>query len=354
MADYRLDRSLGEDAALDRFRERLHRRGLRLMLDFVPNHVAPDHPFVLEHPDYLLEGTPDDLDREPRNWARVGDRVVARGRDPYFPGWADTLQLDYRNPSLQEAMSDLLRSLATRCDGLRVDMAMLLLPEVFGRTWGEPVPPDFWAMALPRLKERRPDFTLVAEVYWDLEWTLQQKGFDFTYDKRLYDRLRAKEAEPVRLHLLAEPEFSRRCVRFIENHDEPRAAAVFPPDVHRAAAVIAFFAPGMAFFHEGQLEGRKKHASIHLRRRAEEAPDPALGRFYGSLLSLAAHRRGPMRVLDTTHPDFIAFTRGDLLVAVNYGPAPAEGTITVDDRTRLHLRLDAWAHRVIVVRDTPC
>lgn len=349
---YRLDRSLGEDAALERFRERLHRRGLRLMLDFVPNHIAPDHRFVSEHPDYLLEGSEEDLAREPQNWVRIAGRVVARGRDPYFPGWADTLQLDYRNPSLQEAMREQLLALTDRCDGLRVDMAMLLLPEVFRRTWGDQAPADFWALAVPSLKERHPDFVLVAEVYWDLEWTLQQKGFDFTYDKRLYDRLRDRDAEAVRLHLLAEPAFSKRCVRFLENHDEPRAAQIFPQDVHRAAAVLMFFAPGMAFMHEGQLEGRRRHASIHLRRRAEEAPDRPLARFYRSLLSLAPHRRGPMRVLDASHPTFIAFTRDGLLVVVNYGDSPAEGEVTVDERTRLRLRLDGWGYRVIVMHDT--
>ena len=67
----------------------------------------------------------------------------------------------------------------------------------------------------------------MAEVYWDLEWTLQQQGFDYTYDKRLYDRLRDGHARPVREHLYAGLDFQDKMARFLENHDEPRAAATF-------------------------------------------------------------------------------------------------------------------------------
>ena len=93
-----------------------------------------------------------------------------------------------------------LGRIADRADGARCDMAMLLEPEVFARTWGErarprdgtpPVDRPFWPDAIARIRQRHPQFLFVAEVYWDLEWALQEEGFDFTYDKRLYDRLRA-------------------------------------------------------------------------------------------------------------------------------------------------------------------
>lgn len=78
---------------------------------------------------------------------------------------------------------ELLR-IAAQCDGVRCDMAMLLLPEVFARTWHREMAP-FWSAVIPRVRERVPGFTFMAEVYWDLEWTMQQQGFDYAYDKRL-------------------------------------------------------------------------------------------------------------------------------------------------------------------------
>jgi glycosidase len=172
---YDVSPEYGADAALARLRDRLARRGLRLLLDFVPNHVSPDHPWVRSHPEYFIEGTEEDLAREPANWVRVGGRVLAHGRDPYFPGWPDTLQLNYLHPGLREAMRGELSRIAARCDGVRCDMAMLVLPDVFERTWGRS-PSPFWPKATRRVRERVPGFTFMAEVYWDLEWTPSSRG----------------------------------------------------------------------------------------------------------------------------------------------------------------------------------
>jgi hypothetical protein len=197
------------------------------------------------------------------------------------------LQLNYASPGLQQAMRQELVRIAGRCDGVRCDMAMLILPAVFERTWGLRAPP-FWPDAIARLRQRHPGFVFLAEAYWDLEWTLQQQGFDYTYDKTLYDRLRQGGAAGVRGHLSATLEYQGRSARFLENHDEPRAASVFPAEQHRAAAAIAYLAPGLRFVHDGQTEGRRVRASVHLRRRAEEPADGELRSFYGDLLRAAA------------------------------------------------------------------
>ncbi|HEY6509384.1 MAG TPA: alpha-amylase family glycosyl hydrolase, partial [Vicinamibacterales bacterium] len=145
---YTVYEGLGGDAALSRLRERLRSRGLRLLLDFVPNHTGLDHPWVEQHPEYYVEGTEQDLASAPQNYARItrahGDRVFAYGRDPYFAGWPDTLQLDYANPDTQEAMLQQLVKIAGQCDGVRCDMAMLVLPDVFQRTWGRKQARSFW------------------------------------------------------------------------------------------------------------------------------------------------------------------------------------------------------------------
>src|SRR5262249_38613869 len=100
---YTVHCNLGVDAVLARLRERLRQRGLRLLLDFVPNHMGLDHPWIEEHPDYFIPGTELDLARAPQNYTWVkrkrGDLLLAYGRDPFFPGWPDTLQLNYANPA---------------------------------------------------------------------------------------------------------------------------------------------------------------------------------------------------------------------------------------------------------------
>jgi glycosidase len=286
---YTVHQSLGGDASLARLRERLRARGLKLMLDFVPNHTAPDHPWVEDHPEYYVPGTELDLARAPKNYTWVkrqkGDLLLAHGRDPYFPGWPDTLQLNYANPATQEAMVGELLKIADRCDGVRCDMAMLVLPDVFERTWGRRAP-LFWPDATRRVRERAPGFVFMAEVYWDLEWVLQQQGFDYAYDKRLYDRLREGHARPVRDHLRADMAYQTRLARFLENHDEPRAAATFGPGIHAAAAVITFLTPGLRFFHQGQFRGAKKRISPHLGRGPDEPTDADLAKFYDRLLTV--------------------------------------------------------------------
>lgn len=301
---YTVHKNLGGDAALARLRKRLHQRGLKLMLDFVPNHMGLGHPWVDEHPEYFVQGSELDLIRAPQNYTWVngsrGDMLLAYGRDPYFSGWPDTLQLNYANPATQEAMIGELVRIADQCDGVRCDMAMLVLPDVFERTWGHRAP-LFWPTATQRVRERVPEFLFMAEVYWDMEWTLQQQGFNYAYDKRLYDRLREGHARPVREHFHAELDYQSKLARFLENHDEPRAAATFSHEIHQAAAVISFLSPGLRFFHQGQFEGRQKRISPHLVRAPIEPVDEILKAFYDRLLAilrLPAVRNGQWKLLE--------------------------------------------------------
>ena len=226
-----------------------------------------------------------------------------------------------------------LLKIAGQCDGVRCDMAMLVLPDVFERTWGQRAP-LFWPRATQRVRERVPGFRFMAEVYWDLEWAMLEQGFDYAYDKRLYDRMREGHARPVREHLRAGPDFQNKLARFLENHDEPRAAATFAPGMHEAAAIITFLSPGLRFFHEGQLEGRRKRISPHLVRAPLEPADAALHQFYDGLLAVLRQpivRDGQWRLLDCapawegnwTSDGFIVWSwqaRDGLqrLIAVNY------------------------------------
>jgi hypothetical protein len=328
---------LGGEHGLGLLRERIRNRGIHLLLDFIPNHTARDHPWLTLHPDYYISGTEDLLRSQPFNYGRVAEtgKVFAFGRDPYFKGWSDTYQLNFGNPELQTAMRDELKKVAALCDGVRCDMAMLVLPEVFEKTWGISMEP-FWESAIQETRAFHPGFIFIAEVYWDLEWSLQQLGFDYTYDKRLYDRLHDQQARPVREHLLAGLDYQSRLVRFLENHDENRAAATFPLQVHQAAAVITFLTPGLRFFHQGQLVGNKIRIPMQLCRGPEEHPDPQVWGMYSQLLEIiraSVLRVGEWQLLECipawqsnwTWDSFVVFSWTDsaqkrMLIAVNYSP----------------------------------
>jgi glycosidase len=299
---YRVEPSFGGDEELGHLRRRLASAGMKLILDFVPNHTALDHPWLASHPERFVRGGEADIERAPQNYFRLEAdlnervfapaRVFAHGRDPYFDGWPDTVQLDYRRRATREAMTAELLSIADRCDGARCDMAMLLTNDVFRRTWGgefdEPGV-EFWPGAVAEVKARHPEFALLAEVYWDMEYELQRQGFDYTYDKRLYDRLREADASAVNGHLRADMNFQERLVRFVENHDEPRAAHEFPAPRWAAASTVALTLPGLRLLHEGQLEGRQQKLSVHLGRRPDEEPDARAAGHYRRLLAALRH-----------------------------------------------------------------
>jgi Alpha amylase, catalytic domain len=344
---YEVDDRLGGRAALASLRARLAARGVRLMLDFVPNHTALDHPWVRANPDFYVRGSEQALAAQPENYKRVGDgqgRILAHGRDPNFPGWPDTLQLNYANPELQAAQRAELMAIAGQCDGVRCDMAMLLLPDVFRRTWGE-TPAPFWPDAIAAVRSANPGFTFLAEAYWDLEWELQRQGFDYCYDKRLYDRLLGGDTAGLRAHLAAGLDYQDRLARFLENHDEPRAAATFPWPRHQAAAVVSYFAPGLRFFHQGQFEGARICVPVHLCRGPVEPRDPAIAAFYDRLLSVSrceSFRDGAWSLIppqpawngNPTWQDFIAYAwhgaeSASHVVVVNYS----------DHRAQCRLRL---------------
>lgn len=290
VARYEAAPALGGDPALARLRERLHRRRLRLMVDVVPNHTGLDHPWARRHPERYVRGAAVDLDHDPDSWVRIGDDVLAHGRDPHFPAWRDTLQLDLSGEAGRRAIEELLQAAAARADGLRVDMAMLLLPEVFERTWGRPAAP-FWPDALARLRRSRPELCLVAEVYWDLGDRLLGDGFDLVYDKDWYDAVRDGDTGTLaRIHR-HDAERQQQDLRFLENHDEPRAASVLG-DRLAAALVATFLSPAAVLLHEGQIAGRRIQPSVHLSRTAEEPPDPAVRDLHRAVLGLR-HRLAP-------------------------------------------------------------
>lgn len=284
---YTVDPALGGDAGLAAARAELAERGIGLMLDFAPNNVARDHDWVTTRPEYFVRGTAEDLAAAPEAFFAAGDQVIAHGRDPNFPPWPDAAQLNAFDPAQRAAAIATLSDIAARCDAVRCETAMLVANAVFAGTWGERVGPppeqEYWREVLSAVRAAQPAVRFVAEVYWDMEWELQQQGFDFCYDKRLYDRLAYETVESVRGHLMADLAYQERLVRFLENHDEPRAAAVFPASRALAAALAAYTLPGAKLFHQGQFEGYTARVPTALSRRPSRPIDRALQAFYRRL-----------------------------------------------------------------------
>ena len=325
---YDVHDDFGGDEALARLRARLDERGLRLMLDFVPNHTAPDHPWVDEHPEYFVaRHARSSSPREPQNYSRVetgrGARVLALRARPLLRRLAGhaAAQLRQRRRCARRCSASCER-IAARCDGVRCDMAMLVLPEVFERTWGicgrgaRSGP-----RRSPRSRQRRPGFLFMAEVYWDLEWTLQQQGFDYTYDKRLYDRLRDGHARagpraPARrtsTSRSARRASSRTTTSRGRRPPSPRDDAPGGRRHHLPRA-------GPALLPRGPARGAARRASRCTSAAGRTSPDRrAVAAFYDRLLALPAAdpavRDGDWQLLGVPRRPGTATGRTDCFVA---------------------------------------
>ena len=294
---YEINPEIAELKELRNLKKSLNEMGISLLLDFVPNHFNADTFLLQTHPGIFLKGNDEAFRQDPHTFFQTPyhpGKYFAHGRDPFFPAWTDTIQLDYYNPGTRSFMTEQLLYIGSLCDGVRCDMAMLVLNNIFRNTWGgilndsenaKPVT-EFWKDAIEKVKSEYPDFQFIAETYWDLEWELQQLGFDFTYDKKLYDRMKQSTVKSINLHLGAELEYQNKLVRFIENHDEERAASVFGKEKSLAAAIIMSTIPGMRLFHDGQWQGKKIRLPVQLGREPLEQPNYNYQNHYDKLLTI--------------------------------------------------------------------
>ncbi len=305
IAEYSLNPLLGEEEELDVFRNRLCESGIRLMLDFVPNHLALDNKWLPQHPEYFVTVSEEEYYQDPDSCFEFKKHhFLAHGKDPNFPAWTDTLQLNYANRATHELMTENLLSVAGKCDAVRCDVAMLVLKSIFDTTWSSltgHMPKEYWPEAIQVVKSQNPEFLFLAESYWNKEWELQQQGFDFTYDKPFYDHITSHPVNTTRLreHLKAEWEYQSRLCLFIENHDEPRASKKLGPN-HPAAALILLTSPGMHLIHQGQIDGCRIKLPVQLLRMADEPFRTERHRFYQELFNLVkspVFTRGTIEIL---------------------------------------------------------
>ena len=287
---YEVSELLGGHDALVAFRKRLAEMGVKLILDFVPNHMALDNRWLPEHPEFFVTVSRHEQCHDPSScFEYTRGKYLAHGKDPYFPPWTDTLQINYANPATHEMMIHNLSHISDLCDGVRCDVAMLILKDVFNTTWENlagKMTEEFWPKAIQAIRHKHPKFLFLAESYWNREWELQQMGFDFTYDKPFYDYLGASPVNVPKLkgHLLADWNYQKHLCRFIENHDEVRASERFGPN-HAVAAMVMLTSPGMNLIHQGQMLGLKKKIPVQLIRHSREPSHKALLHLYLKLFA---------------------------------------------------------------------
>jgi glycosidase len=320
--DYRgIHPAYGNAADFRALVDAVHGRGMKLILDFVPNHTSPDHAWVKEHPDYYV--------RDER-----GEPSVPRDEKGKLTDWTDVAQLDYKNPKLRRAMIDEMRYWLKEfgIDGFRVDVAGF-------------IPYDFWREAVPALRAAVPRRILLLAEWGDLE--MHRAGYDLTYAWESHDSLKAVwQGAPASNFINSEmkemqdmPKGGMR-MRFTTNHD--KTAWEDPPlkmfrgsPGARAAFVAMALLPGRPLLYNGQeIESPQKLPLFERDPIQWNQPQAKEARaFYAAVVKLA--RTEPallgrdLQPVETSAPkDVIAYRRGDLVVLVNARPRPAKFTVT--------------------------
>lgn len=272
---------------LKEFKETLNQHGIGLILDYVPNHMARDTPWINKYPEAFLSI---DLKAPPNSnyFLHPSGIVFAHGKDPHFDGWTDTVQFDFSHTETFDLQISFLERILPYCDGLRCDMAMLPLPEIFEWTHGKKGLDFFWEEFITKAKSKKKDFLFIAEVYWNLESKLQYKGFDFTYEKDLYDFLVQKNS-PAIIHYLQNKQ-EKKSLHFLENHDENRMASVFFLESIPFFSLIANLEGGL-LIHEGQTLGYKKKIPVQLGTYPSDEEDSIIQSYFQRIIPRLIKRK---------------------------------------------------------------
>lgn len=295
--EYDVNPLLGTWEELKEFKKYLNSIGIKLFVDFVSNHFGADSKFIKTNPEIFLKADEEIFKGDSFTFFKPENdpaNIYAHGRDPFFPAWTDTIQVNFFNRKARRFMTDILLRLTEVSDGVRCDMAVLPLNNVFQNTWLGAlnkygyVRPDveFWKEAISEVKTKNPEFIFLGEAYWDLEYNLQQLGFDYTYDKRLTDRLSSGDITGVKAHLHAEKSFQVKSARFLENHDEQRAVTKFGKQRSLAAANIISTIQGMKIYQDGQFDGKRNKLAVQLGREPEEKVCVSILDYYNKLFQI--------------------------------------------------------------------
>jgi glycosidase len=279
-----------------------HERGMYVILDYVPNHTAWDHPFTTNHPDW---------------YAKDGEGNI---RAPNA-AWDDVAQLDYMNMDLRKEVESILTYWPQEfnIDGYRMDVAGM-------------IPGPFWREVIPTVEKQTGKLIWLAEAVGPLYHRL---GFDLSYDEPLRNHLWSvtqgqQPAYDIMRYLdEAEAEYVEGALlmRYTENHDIARTAHAFPGAAGRAAAAAVFTVRGVPMIYAGQEAGLTDTPDLFEDDRVDwAAGDSDMFAFYQRLIDMRkthpALTRGSRTELISNHPDTVlAFLREHeddrILVVIN-------------------------------------
>jgi glycosidase len=322
---YEINREIGGRSQFNRLVNRAHTAGLSVLVDFVSNHMALDSPWIFQHPDFFIRSnTKARSQLTSEFFLHKSGEVIAFGRDPYFPPWNDTAQLDYSSEALRSQMIAVLERISRYADGVRCDMTMLVLRDCFRQLWyplepdssfDQRMPGEFWDEAISKVKKTNPAFQFIAEAYWEKETQLRGLGFDLCYEKKLYDALVARDLARVLERLHRDENALRGSLYFIENHDEPRAASVFDRPGNLAALALILSIPGSVLIHEGQMEGKRERLPVQrIKPTTDEPVDLSLRESYTQLLKVTGDqvfKNGGFRLFEPGVYGTVGFTRSN-------------------------------------------
>jgi hypothetical protein len=273
---------------IKQFKYKLNSIGKKLILDFVPNHMSIDSPLIDKYPEYFLYKKEENPKVCKNSFQHKNGKIYYYGKDPYYDGWTDTIQWDFSHPEVVNLHIQIIKDISEICDGIRCDMAMLPLEDIFEKTHGIKAFP-YWEKIISEVKKEFTEFLFIAEVYWNLEFRLQSLGFDYTYDKTLYDRLKQENPKELYLHLQAEESFQNKSLRFLENHDEERALKTFAYESKSYFSLLCFL-NGSILYHEGQSNGYEIKIPVQLGRRVKEK-NFDISYFYSRALYVIQNRK---------------------------------------------------------------
>jgi len=314
---------------------------LKLMLDYVPNHSAVDCPWTSSNSDYYIRAAQSAPPYDPTRYLPSG---IAFGWGGYGNAWTDTAQYNYFNPSLRTAMINNLMKVASLSDYIRCDVAYLALNTVIKNNWAtqlaywgysEPST-EFWSDAISQVKASY-NVQFLGEVYNPWQQALQAVGFDFTYDKTLYDILAAGNIDNIRNYITSMPlSFHQHSAHFVENHDEPRSPAYFGSNTRAdIAAAISMTLPGMKFYFMWEQFGYFNQLEIHLRRETPEDQNSGVLKFFTAFIAAVSKdvfHQGTwyMRTVQGTN-NLLAwewvYNNEKVLTVLNYSGTQSSGSI---------------------------
>jgi len=264
------------------FVDRAHQAGLKVIMDFVPNHTSMDSKLLMNHPEFFLNkradpAGPEQPDRgffthtDPATGRKLWVRHGGYGIFGNVEFWIDTAQVDYSQPGLRREMIRIVKSWVERfnVDGFRVDMAYLDLNANFSRTWDVRMPQqEFMDELIAAVKAAYPATAFIAEGYdnWD---ELSIAGFDLIYSKNnmdrpgghtgWYDALHSRcpgciQAAIERAEYLQWQTAGSAALHFFGNHDEASPQRSFGPWT-QGASFLTLLMPGSHLFYGSQEIG---------------------------------------------------------------------------------------------------